>query len=52
MNSIDYLSKEDIEAIEAYLIGHTMAIIPFVLLLPRVEKSAVGEWRSTAEIHG
>jgi hypothetical protein len=52
MNSIDYLPKEDIEAIEAYLIGHTMAIIPFVLLLPRVEKPAIGERRSTVEING
>ncbi len=52
MNSIDYLPKEDVEAIEAYLIGHTMAIIPFVLLLPRVEKSAIGERRSTVEING
>ena len=52
MNSIDYFPKEDIEAIEAYLIGHTMAIIPFVLLLPRVEKPAIGERRSTVEING
>jgi hypothetical protein len=48
MNVIDYLPEEDIEVIEAYLFGHTMAIIPFVLLLPRVERSAIGERHSTA----
>jgi len=52
MNSIDYLPKEDIGTAEEYLFGHTMAIIPFALLLPQVEKSAIGKRRSAAETNG
>ena len=42
--SVDYLPEEDDE----YLLGHTMTMIPFALLLPRIEASVISKWRSTA----
>ena len=50
--SIDYLSAEDIDTTEEYLFGHTMAIVPFALLLPRVEESGIGELHKTAKTTG
>ena len=49
MTSIDYLSAEDIDTTDEYLFGHTMAIVPFALLLPRVEESAIGEPHETVK---
>jgi hypothetical protein len=41
-----YVPEEDDE----YLFGHTMTMIPFALLLPRIEASVIGELRrSTAK---
>ena len=51
-SSIDYLSAEDIDATDEYLFGHTMAIIPFALLLPRVEESVIGELHKTLKTTG
>jgi len=43
VTSVNYFPKEEIDTVDEYLFGHTMAIIPFALLLPRVEKSALSE---------
>ena len=45
MISIDYTPEEDDE----YLFGHTMTLIPFALLLPRIEASVIGEQCGSAE---
>jgi len=47
--SIEYLSAEDIDTVEEYMFGHTMAIVPFALLLPRVEESGIGELHKTTK---
>jgi hypothetical protein len=52
MTSIDYLSAEDIDTTDEYLFGHAMAIVPFALLLPRIEESAIGELHKTAKTAG
>jgi len=52
VTSIDYLTAEDIDMTDEYLFGQTMAIIPFVLLLPRVKESGIGRRHSTAETNG
>ena len=50
--SIESLSAEDIDTTDEYLFGHAMAIVPFALLLPRVEESAIGELHKTAKTTG
>jgi len=52
MTNINCLSAEDIETTDEYLFGHTMAIVPFALLLPRVEESDIGELHKTATTTG
>ena len=52
MTSIDHLSAEDMDTTDEYLFGHAMAIVPFALLLPRIEESAIGELHRTAKTTG
>ena len=52
MTSINCISAEDMDTADEYLFAHTMAIVPFALLLPRVEESVIGEPHKTAEITG
>jgi hypothetical protein len=49
VTNVYYVPEEDDE----HLFGHTMTMIPFVLLLrlPHIEASVIGEPRSTAEIN-
>jgi hypothetical protein len=39
VTGVDYNPKEDNE----YLLGHTLTLVPFALLLPRVESTVISE---------
>jgi hypothetical protein len=43
MTSVDCVPEED----DKYLFGYIVTIIPFALLLPRIEESVIGKRLST-----
>ena len=45
---INHLSGKDRNTALEYLVCHTVAIVPFVLLLSQVEGSIIGKLRKTA----
>jgi hypothetical protein len=52
MASITHLSGEDRNTVREYLVFHTMAIVPFVLLLSQVEGSIIGKLHETSATTG
>ena len=52
MVGMKHLSGEDRNTAMEYLVCHTMAIVPFVLLLSQVEGSIIGKLRKTATATG
>jgi len=51
MVSINHLSGEERNTAKEYLVCHTMAIVPFALLLSRVEGSIIGKLHNLKTAH-